>query len=87
MLYAYSPAVFMVLRLLGIDEGDGWSALGLVLLLMPLAGVLLAALYSLAIAAVAVRIARLRAIALAREPRGEHAWPGRQHLEGDRPRE
>lgn len=61
MLYAYSPAVFMVLRLLGIEEGEGWSALGLVLLLMPLAGALLAALYSLVIAAVAVGIARLRA--------------------------
>jgi hypothetical protein len=61
MLYVYSPAVFMVLRLLGINEGDGWSALGLVLLLVPLAGILLAALYSLVIAAVAVAAARLRA--------------------------
>jgi hypothetical protein len=61
MLYIYSPAVFMVVRLLGIHEGDSWSALGLVLLLLPVAGILLAALYSLVIAAVAVAIARLRA--------------------------
>lgn len=60
MLYVYSPTVFMVLRLLAINEGDGWSALGLVLLLMPVAGLLLAALYSLVIAAVAVAIARRR---------------------------
>lgn len=61
MLYVYSPAVLMVSRLLRIHEGDGWSALGLVLLLMPVAGILLAALYSLLIAAVAVAISRLRA--------------------------
>jgi hypothetical protein len=61
MLYVYSPAVLMVLRLLGINEGDGWSALGLVLLLMPVAGVLLAALYSLVIAAVAMAVAGRRA--------------------------
>lgn len=61
MSYVYAPAVLLVLRLLGIHEGDGWSALGLVLLLMPVAGALLAALYSLVIAAVAVAIARPRA--------------------------
>lgn len=60
MLYVYSPAIHMVVRLLGVHEGDGWSALGLVLLLMPLAGALLAAVYSLMIAAVAVAIARWR---------------------------
>jgi hypothetical protein len=61
MLYVYSPAVVIVLRLLGINEGDGWSALGLIVLLVPLAGILLAVLYSLMIAAAAVAIARLRA--------------------------
>jgi hypothetical protein len=61
ILYAYAPAVFALLRLLGVGEGDGWAALGLIVLLMPIAGALLAALYSLLIAAVAVAIARLRA--------------------------
>lgn len=61
MLYVYSPAIHMVVRLLGIREGDGWSALGVVLLLVPLAFVLLAALYSAVIAAVAMAIARRRA--------------------------
>lgn len=66
MLYVYSPAVFAVLRLLGINQGDGWSALGLVLLLVPVAGILLAALYSLVIASVAVAIARRRPTGQAR---------------------
>lgn len=70
MLYVYSPAVLMVVRLLGINEGDGWSGLGLVLLLVPVTGLLLAALYSLVIAAVAVAIARLRARSMDRARAG-----------------